>query len=461
MVRKTKKIIAYILILVCMTGVINAGHVSLVRASSVSTQTDADKDDKKTTEATTEADKKTTEATTEEKKTTAEIGPEEIKETLDSVGSLNNSNSNAVISDAVSEESSSSEEAVSEEKNTESGSSGNQTSTNNTTTEEEEEPTLEQIRAGYTTVINLDYVDGNIEQVQVNKPYVRFYFYYNLSAPIIDTENINATLAGVPLTNNSVSKWGKRSDLHINYYMLLDVSGSITTGNFNAAKEEIKNFAKNHMNDNDTITVYTVGDSVECIVKSEKKDNLDEIEDAIDGIVGDDNTTNLDEAISQVANSIISKNANFTDSLPDGRDIIIAFTDGANCSTEGSTRNGAAKALKNSGATLYGFLQNSVASAEAQMSFNDIAEESGGSTEYFTEDDLSEELNSLVEKLKDVYVLECKDINNVKDDEIKVAALKLYYDSEEIVYDLGTREVLVDKAIDDVTPPRIESVTVL
>ncbi|MBQ9278288.1 MAG: FHA domain-containing protein [Lachnospiraceae bacterium] len=254
--------------------------------------------------------------------------------------------------------------------------------------------------------------------------------------------------------------WSQK-ELKINYFFLIDVSGSMTTSNFKATKEEVKYFAENNMNANDTLTIYTVGDDVECVVDRKTRDDNEEIEEIVDSITGDNNATYLDDAISETADNIMKYNINFKDSLPDGRDIIVAFTDGENCSKDGKTQNDAKEKLKESGATMYGFLQDSVASGEARKNFDEMSRNSGGNSRIFTADNLNEELNSLVNELNEVYVVECKDINNKIDDEYKKLSLTIYDDTEEIAYLFNSRDVMVDKSVADNIHPEIVSVTVL
>ncbi len=325
------------------------------------------------------------------------------------------------------------------------------------TTTEEIDP-----REQYTTH-TLSVEEGRIEQVQAIKPTVRAFFYLEDETVLLSPENVEAKLGDSKVDVDKVYKWGQENNLHINYFVLLDVSGSMNDAYFDAVKEEIAHFPSKQMKAGDTLTVYAVGDTSELIISYGTYDDMKSIEEKVMALENNANETYLDEAILDAVEDINKNKEACGNQLPQSRDVIIAFTDGINESMMGATQNEAEKALKNSGVTMYGFLEDDVTAdnSEAAKKFGEISRNTGGKEFYFNDEDAVEKIGDLVDELQDVYILEGRAQDNEMSNTYENFELTVFNDEQEEIWEYEIREVMVDKNIPDNTPPEVEYIKLL
>ena len=327
-----------------------------------------------------------------------------------------------------------------------------------------EEATTEEVdpRESYTThTLNVE--EGRIEQVQAVKPKVRAYFYYNDSTLVLSPENVEAKLGDSRITVDKIYRWGQESQLHINYYILLDVSGSMNNSYFEAAKKEIALFPTKQMKAGDTLTVYAVGDSTELIVEDCTYDDMRLVEDEVMKLTNEANETYLDEAILEVVEDVKKDREACGNELPQSRDVIIAFTDGVNESMVGATQNEAETALKNSGVTMYGFIENDVTAdnSDAAKKFGEVARSTGGQEYYFNDEDVAEKLSDLSHKLGEAYVLEGTARDNEVSNSLERFNITIYHDDNKEILLFEGKDVMVDKHIPDNTAPQVEYIKMI
>ncbi len=305
--------------------------------------------------------------------------------------------------------------------------------------------------------------EGRIEQVQTIKPKLRAFFYMDNDDMVLTSNNVEATLGESKIEVNKVYKWGQENQLCINYYMLLDVSGSMNDEYFEAIKEEIAYFPAKHMKAGDTITIYAVGDVSECIVFEGTYDDMESIEEKVLGLENDANETYLDEAILDVVDDVNEKREINGKELSSSRDVIIAFTDGVNDSMMGPTQNEAEIALKNSGVTMYGFIEDDVTDEDSKdtKKFGEISRSTGGKEVYFNEEDIASKLGDLVDELQDVYVLEGTAEDNERSNNLEKFEIKIYDDDNQKILKFAIKEVMVDKNIPDNVPPQVDYIELI
>ena len=419
------------------------------KTTETTTETTTEKTTEATTEKTTEVTtetttEKTTEATTE-KNTDTPKDDETEKTTEKAKEDKNDSNTQAATTTAP---------AVS---HTNSGSNNSSPATTEEATTEEVDP-----RESYT-VHNLVAAEGNIEQVQAIKPKVRAFFYLNDETVLLTPDNVEAKLGDSKVSVDKIYKWGQEGNLYMNYYVLLDVSGSMNDDYFDAAKTEIAHFPAKHMKTGDTITVYAVGDTTELIVDAGTYDEMRDIEDKVMSLTNEADETYLDQAIIEVVEDVKENREASGNELPQSRDVIITFTDGVNESMVGATQNEAEVALKNSGITMYGFLEDDAEgdNSEAAKKFGEIARNTGGQEYTFNAEDVAEKIADLCDKLQDVYVLEGMAQDNEMSNTLESFFITIFHDANQQILVFEGKDVLVDKYIPDSTPPQVEYIKML
>ena len=340
---------------------------------------------------------------------------------------------------------------------TNSGSSNSSPATTEEATTEEVDP-----RESYT-VHNLVAEEGKIEQVQAIKPKVRAFFYLNDETVLLTPDNVEAKLGDSKVSVDKIYKWGQEGNLYMNYYVLLDVSGSMNDDYFDAAKTEIAHFPAKHMKVGDTITVYAVGDTTELIVDAGTYNEMRDIEDKVMSLTNEADETYLDQAIIEVVEDVKENREASGNELPQSRDVIITFTDGVNESMVGATQNEAEVALKNSGITMYGFLEDDAEgdNSEAAKKFGEIARNTGGQEYTFNADDVAEKIADLCDKLQDVYVLEGMAQDNEMSNTLESFFITIFHDANQQILVFEGKDVLVDKYIPDSTPPQVEYIKML
>ncbi|MBE5932167.1 MAG: FHA domain-containing protein [Lachnospiraceae bacterium] len=479
-----------ILVMCCLisnTAVVNVGafesavmmeneteEVTTEKTTEVTTEKTTETTTEKTTEATTEKTTETTETTTEKTteattEKTTEVTTETTTEKTTEVTTEKNTDT------PKDDETEKTTEAAKEEKNdsntqtttapavsqttggTNSGSSNSSPATTEEATTEEVDP-----RESYT-VHNLVAEEGKIEQVQAIKPKVRAFFYLNDETVLLTPDNVEAKLGDSKVSVDKIYKWGQEGNLYMNYYVLLDVSGSMNDDYFDAAKTEIAHFPAKHMKVGDTITVYAVGDTTELIVDTGTYNEMRDIEDKVMSLTNEADETYLDQAIIEVVEDVKENREASGNELPQSRDVIITFTDGVNESMVGATQNEAEVALKNSGITMYGFLEDDAEgdNSEAAKKFGEIARNTGGQEYTFNADDVAEKIADLCDKLQDVYVLEGMAQDNEMSNTLESFFITIFHDANQQILVFEGKDVLVDKYIPDSTPPQVEYIKML
>ena len=141
---------------------------------------------------------------------------------------------------------------------------------------------------GNTLTARAEVESPRIEQVYLNMPDITVYSY-----GIGQNQNVEGFLDGKKLSLDSKVDF-KSTGEGIQYYILLDISGSIPKDYFNKMKESIVNFHST-LSPNDGFSLITFGETVQTKVDSKVSNN--ELKSTLESISNRDQDTLLFEAI--------------------------------------------------------------------------------------------------------------------------------------------------------------------
>ncbi|MCM1082837.1 MAG: FHA domain-containing protein [Clostridium sp.] len=311
------------------------------------------------------------------------------------------------------------------------------------------------------TVKEKPYDDKNrIEQVQIIKPKVRAYLYIEDLGAIIDENCICGSLGGSELATDSVKSWNQ-SGMGINYYIIIDVSAAMDEDYFEEIKGQIEAFGKKYMNQNDTLTVYTVGNDDYAdapIIKGLTKNDSDEISEKLNDIEISDNHSDLSYAIKNIAYDIHHERMLREEEFLDNRDIVIAFSGGEDVFGEEATSEEACEALKAEGITLFCFIQKDEASDGDAEELSKLSSLTGGAGYEVEKEQLASQVNLLINNLQNVYVVDFIAADNISDNSYSFLSVSIYMDEKEEIWEYAPRDVMISRYIKDDEPPVVESI---
>ena len=181
-------------------------------------------------------------------------------------------------------------------------------------------------------------IDEQLEEVRVegaaaNMPDMSIYCYPQQPGLL---DGVKVTYGGEELMVSQAlpyAQTGAGSD----YYMLLDVSASLSQEYFAGMKQSILDFWQ-HMAPQDKITLITFGDQVQVVFQD--KTVADDISEAVNALTNTDQSTCMFEAIDKAAKLADTKQEAGI------RKIAVAFTDGEDFSENTSTKEEALATLK-------------------------------------------------------------------------------------------------------------------
>lgn len=209
---------------------------------------------------------------------------------------------------------------------------------------------------------------NRLEQVSVNMPEVRFYFSGDREQT---EENLNAYIDQKQLELQSL-KIFEESGNGISYYLLLDVSASITKGEFQGITQALAEFCTT-VREQDHVTFITFGEEVKILFEAAGNElNTGQAEEMILQLKNDDQRTLLFEAVNQTAE--VCDNAG---SDANTRSVCYVITDGEDIATGKATSDEALKTLQNRGIPVYGFAASS-AERQNKNALGEFSRSSGG-----------------------------------------------------------------------------------
>lgn len=234
-----------------------------------------------------------------------------------------------------------------------------------------------------------------IESVKAMMPKMNIFCY--LSNP--STEGLPEVSYGNEKLSVSQMVPFEQTEEGISYYMMLDVSASISSEYFAQIKSAVLQFQQN-MKPQDDLTVITFGNEIKVICQNyEQTDDLSQL---LEELSNTDENTLLFQAIQKTAELADLQENKLK------RKVSIAITDGEDFSQNTSTQAEALKTLQEKSVPLYAMAVQAKKSGEENPyidSMGEFARSSGGTLEVFGLGEAGQKLSSMQEMFYQAYVI--------------------------------------------------------
>lgn len=212
-----------------------------------------------------------------------------------------------------------------------------------------------------------DSAELEIEQVYINMPEIRVYFSKNDSLPT-DPSKLSGFIEKDPLTCTSVMPFSETGD-NIDYYVLVDVSASISGDVFRQIQAAVKQLGT-RLKQNDRMLLWAFGSETKQVYRSDRPDKtLDAVVDSLRPTGGE---TSLYDALTKAAKTA---EENFKDDYK--RCVCILFTDGYDETAGKATMDEARKTLQKYNLPVYA-VSAIVSSVEDNRKLGELCRETGG-----------------------------------------------------------------------------------
>lgn len=284
---------------------------------------------------------------------------------------------------------------------------------------------------------------NRLEQVYMNMPEVRFYFSGDREQ---SAANLAAYIGNEALELKSLERFSDQEG-SIHYYLLLDVSASIPSGEFQSITDGMSAFCSS-VRAQDQVTCLTFGEEVQTLFQMEGEEL---IRGGADGILteirNEDQRTLLFEAIHQMAE--------LCDSVPASestRRIGMVITDGADIATGKATKDEALKILQEKGIPVYGFAAESADRTE-KNAFGEFSRSTGGRLTILEKGKEEEGFESVKEEILQSYEAVFTADSNMVSHELTNAVLLFQSEAEK-----QQMQVMQDRWIADTKNPVIQEV---
>ncbi|MCD8021085.1 MAG: FHA domain-containing protein [Clostridiales bacterium] len=216
---------------------------------------------------------------------------------------------------------------------------------------------------------NVQAADGDgtftISQADIYMPDMTVYLDFDddteINASDITAQIKDADMTLMPLSVESMSDTEKG----ISYYVLLDISTSISESQFEVMKEEIVQLQEK-LRDQDSMEVITFGKEVTVVL--EGGESRKEVENTLDGIIQEKGThlyAGMDLLVSEAEEDRKQEISSGTDSMDFQRRVGIVLTDWQEVKDEGgvTSQEESLQSLQQAGIPLYGFCPKTVKSS--------------------------------------------------------------------------------------------------
>lgn len=211
-------------------------------------------------------------------------------------------------------------------------------------------------------MVNANQDPVRLEQVVLNMPEARFYFSGDTEA-----EELRAFIGEEALSAVSLKRFSDTGE-GICYYVLLDISASISEGRFSDIREALADFSQG-LSGQDRMVLIAFGEEV-SVVLDESGEALKDasVRERILSLQNADQKTLLFEAVDRMAALADAESM---------RRVAFVITDGEDIARGKTTRQEAGQVLSESGVPVYGFTV-SEAGKDAVDAFGEFARTSGG-----------------------------------------------------------------------------------
>lgn len=260
---------------------------------------------------------------------------------------------------------------------------------------------IQAAAAGIDTQIG----DVRIEGATANMPELNIYCYPGQPELL---EGVSVTYGKEELMAAQAVPFAQ-TEAGTDYYMLLDVSASLSQEYFAQMKESILEFWRS-MGAKDKISLITFGDAVTVVFQDQTA--ADDISGAVNGLQNIDQNTCLFEAIDKTAKLADTKEEASV------RKVAVAFTDGEDFSENTSTKEEALATLKEKMIPLYAMAakENKQGDANAYLdSMGAFVRESGGQMEVFDAGSAVAKMQGLHQTFQEAFVIPARAKTNVVD----------------------------------------------
>ena len=238
-------------------------------------------------------------------------------------------------------------------------------------------------------VVNTAGQTVRLEQVVLHMPEARFYFSGEREAK---AEELRAFIGDEELSFVSLERFSQTGG-GICYYVLLDVSASITEEEFGGIKEALAGFAEG-LSEQDRMVLITFGEQVQTVFEEDGAAlGSGSAREKILALENTDQKTLLFEAIDRMAE--LSDGGTARSGM---RRAAFVITDGEDIARGKATRQEAERTLKESGVPVYGFTVSG-AGKEAEDAFGEFSRESGGTLTILEPGQEAEGLAAVKERL--------------------------------------------------------------
>lgn len=284
---------------------------------------------------------------------------------------------------------------------------------------------------------------NRLEQVYINMPEVRFYFSGDQEQT---EENLAAYIGNEQLGLQSLQTFAE-GEGGINYYLLLDVSASISESEFRGITDGLAGFCEN-VRPQDKVTCLTFGEDVETLFRFDGQELIDgAATEFFAQLKNNDQRTLLFEAMHQMAE--------LCDSVPASestRRVGMVITDGADIATGKATSNEALQFLQENGIPVYGFAADS-AKRQDKNAFGEFSRSTGGYLTIIEKGNESEGFENVREEILQSYEAVFIADSNLVSHELTNTVLQ--FKSEEVKHQM---QVMNDRWIPDTESPEIVEV---
>ena len=234
--------------------------------------------------------------------------------------------------------------------------------------------------------------DISVEQVQCVMPEIKVYLRAENG---LKAGSVQALLDGEALPAPEITPFAE-SGAAMHYYVVLDNSGSVPKQYVQPLREAVTHFGETLRNQ-DTMRVYTVGETVEMLYDGGGGDQV--LAEALEQYTAKEQETVLFEALVQCAEAARRQ----TDTEPE-RSAVLVFSDGMNESVGVSVYDEAVQHLQEAQLPVYAFgLGNDAESLDA---FGKLARDTGGQLRIIKPAEADEALQESVQQLgEEFYIL--------------------------------------------------------
>lgn len=272
----------------------------------------------------------------------------------------------------------------------------------------------------------------SVEQIRAQLPQIQIYLHGSEEAAVP-----HAYLDGKELSYIETLRTG---DTPTSYFIMLDISGSIPSAYFNAAKSQIVQLAE-QMTHNDRMTLITFGDSVEIRLDSAR--DAASVAAVLEPIHAQDSNTCLYEAIHTVADRVKTSS--------DGdRQLVLIVSDGLqDTGSVGITRQEIQEQLEQVSVPIYSFCIDR-ANQTAQEELGRFSRATGGSSYVFSPESAGQVWYDWNAYQKDHRILCYQSTTNRADGALHTLLLKLTHGEHS--ESISQQICLTDWIADDLAP---------